>query len=186
MTDVTRILSKIEAGDRQASDELLPLIYDELRSLAAARMSGERDDHTLQGTALVHEAYLRLVGDAREQQWDSRGHFFAAAGEAMRRILVDHARQKNTRRQGGGLNQLGLSEIDVATSNRSTQIMELDELIDRLEREHQQAASVVKLKFFCGMTIAEIGAALQISHATVERNWAYARARLHADLSSDS
>ena len=186
MTDVTRILSKIEAGDQQASDELLPLIYGELHRLATARMSGERDDHTLQATALVHEAYLRLLGDAPEQQWDSRGHFFAAAGEAMRRILVDHARQKNSLRKGGSLNELDLSEIDVVTSDRSPQVLELDELIDRLEREHQQAASVVKLKFFCGMTIAEIATALQISHATVERKWAYARARLHADLSSDS
>ena len=186
MTDVTRILSRIETGDQQASSELLPLIYVELRSLAEARMSGERKDHTLQATALVHEAYLRLVGDVGEQRWESRGHFFSAAAEAMRRILVDHARQKNSLRQGGGHNKLDLSQIEVATSDRSPQIVELDELIARLERENQQTASVVKLKFFCGMTIEEIATALQISHATVERKWAYARARLHADLSSDS
>lgn len=186
MTDVTRILSKIEAGDQQASSELLPLVYDELRRLAAARMSGERKDHTLQATALVNEAYLRLVGDVGEQQWESRGHFFSAASEAMRRILVDHARQKNSLRQGGGHNKVDLSGIEVATFDRSSQIVELDELIDRLERENLRAANVVKLKFFCGMTIEEIATALQISHATVERHWAYARARLHSDLRPDS
>ena len=182
MSDVTEILSQISSGDHQASQELLPLVYSELRKLASSRMAGERSDHTLQATALVHEAYLRLVGAGNGQRWDGRAHFFSAAAEAMRRILVDHARHKQSLRQGGNRDREELveSELEVLDSN----ILELNELIDRLEEEHDHAAKVVKLKFFCGMTIAEIAGALGISHATVERTWAYARARLHAGLSA--
>ena len=180
MSDVTEILSQIASGDQQASQELLPLVYAELRKLAASRMTGERADHTLQATALVHEAYLRLVGAGKGQRWDGRGHFFSAAAEAMRRILVDHARQKQSLRQGGNRDRQELVDVELGVPD--TNILELSELIDRLEEDHDHAAKVVKLKFFCGMTIAEIAEALGISHATVERTWAYARARLHADL----
>ena len=185
MTDVTRILSNIEAGDQQASEELLPLVYDELRKLAAARMANERSDHTLQATALVHEAYVRLVDVEKVQRWDSRGHFFAAAGEAMRRILVDNARGKQSLRRGGDRERCDLIEVDLQESALSFDLLALSESVDRLERDHAQAATVVKLRYFCGLTIAEVAEALGISHATVERNWSYARARLHSELAAE-
>ena len=185
MSDVTRILSQIEQGDPSAAEHLLPLVYDELRKLAVARLVGERPDHTLQPTALVHEAYMRLVHDDKAKLWDSRGHFFAAAGEAMRRILVESARQKHALRRGGCRERYDLLDIDVQQSGPSFDMLALDESIERLEEDHPRAASVVKLKFFCGMTIAEIAESLGISHATVERNWSYARARLNSELSAD-
>lgn len=185
MSDVTRILSMIESGDQQASEELLPLVYDELRKLAAARMSSERPDHTLQATALVHEAYVRLVDVDKAQRWDSRGHFFAAAGEAMRRILVDDARTKQSLRQGGDRERCDLLEVDVQETGPTLDLLALSDSVERLEADHPQAASVVKLRYFCGMTIAEVAKALGISHATVERYWSYARARLHSELAAD-
>lgn len=185
MSDVTRILSKIEAGDPQASNELLPLVYDELRKLAAARMASERPDHTLQATALVHEAYVRLVDVETVKKWDSRGHFFAAAGEAMRRILVDAARRQKSLRQGGDRERHDLLELDLPQAGPSLEILSLNEAMDRLEVDHPQAATIVKLRYFCGMTIAEVAEATGVSTATVERNWSYARARLHSELAVD-
>ena len=175
----------IESGDQQASEELLPLVYDELRKLAAARMSSERPDHTLQATAVVHEAYVRLVDVDKAQRWDSRGHFFAAAGEAMRRILVDDARTKQSLRQGGDRERCDLLEVDVQETGPTLDLLALSDSVERLEADHPQAASVVKLRYFCGMTIAEVAKALGISHATVERYWSYARARLHSELAAD-
>lgn len=185
MSDVTRILHRIESGDPSAAEQLLPLVYDALRKLAAARMAAERPDHTLQATALVHEAYLRLVDDDEVRHWDSRAHFFAAAAEAMRRILVDNARQKQSLRRGGGVERCDLLEVDLHNDGPTLDILALNEAIDLLENDQPQAAGVVKLRYFCGLTIAEVAEALGISHASVERYWSYARARLHAELAPD-
>lgn len=184
-TDVTQILSKIEAGNRQASAELLPLVYDELRKLAAARMANERPDHTLQATALVHEAYLRLVGGAPVQQWDSRGHFFAAAGEAMRRILVENARRKQRIKAGGNRKRESLdADSALALPMPSDQLISLDEGLEKLEAEDPDAARLVKLRFFAGFSMPQIAEALGRSLRTVEREWTYARTWLHRELSS--
>jgi RNA polymerase sigma factor (TIGR02999 family) len=184
MSDVTRILGKIECGDPSAAEQLLPLIYDELRALAAAKMADEAPDHTLQPTALVHEAYIRLVDVDQAQHWDSRGHFFSAAAEAMRRILVDAARRKQSLRYGGDRERCELRDDDLCASGPQLDLLALDELIARLEQDHPHAAGVVKLRFFCGMTIAEVAESLGLSHATVERYWAYSKARLHSELSA--
>jgi RNA polymerase sigma factor (TIGR02999 family) len=182
MADVTQILSQIEQGNPSAAEQLLPLVYDELRKLAAAKMAQEKPGQTLQATALVHEAYLRLVDADQSEQWNSRGHFFAAAAEAMRRILVDNARQKKSLRRGGDRERCDLREIDLHDATGTVDLLAVNDAVDDLEQEHPQAGHVVKLRFFCGMTIAEVADALGISHATVERHWAYARARLHAEL----
>lgn len=157
---------------------MLPLIYDELRKLAAARLAEEKPGQTLQPTALVHEAYLRLVGADCEQSWDSRGHFFAAAAEAMRRILIDHARHKQTRKAGGGRRRLDLDNIEPAVDEGDDRLLILDEALRKLEAEDLRKAELVKLRFFAGLTTEEAAAALGVSTSTAEKDWAYARSWL--------
>jgi RNA polymerase sigma factor (TIGR02999 family) len=182
MRDATQILSRIEAGDPRASEELLPLLYEELRRLAASRLAEERPGQTLQATALVHEAYVRLIGGPAIQSWNSRGHFFAAAAEAMRRVLIERARRKNRLKHGGELRRVdfdsGLQICDGADEN----LLALDEALERLATEDQEAAEVVKLRYFAGLTIEETASALGISVRTVNRHWAYARAWLFRQL----
>ncbi|MCI0684559.1 MAG: ECF-type sigma factor [Gemmataceae bacterium] len=194
MTEVTRILSAIEHGEPHAAEQLLPLVYDELRKLAATRLAKEKPGQTLQATALVHEAYLRLVGAAsgaasarRDQHWDSRGHFFAAAAEAMRRILVEGVRRRRSQKHGGGGERIELAELaDLAdlpdAAADQIDLLALDEALAKLEEQHPQKAQVVKLRFFAGCTLEETADCLNISRATVERHWAYARAWLYGQL----
>jgi RNA polymerase sigma factor (TIGR02999 family) len=179
MSDVTRLLDAAAAGDRRAAAELLPLVYAELRRLAAARLAGEKAGHTLQPTALVHEAYLRLVGGERGQNWNGRGHFFAAAAEAMRRILVDHARRKKSAKRGGGRERLDLDAIDVAIADWPEDLVVLDEALGRLAAIDPKAARLVHLRFFAGLPIPEVAEVLGMSPRTADRLWAYARAWLH-------
>ena len=183
MTDVTRILNAIERGDGRATDELLPLVYEELRLLAAQKLSHESPGQTLQATALVHEAYLRLVGEDR-QNWDSRGHFFAAAAEAMRRILVDSARRKKTQRNGGGCRKVDLAASDAAAEEdlRCDDLLVLDQAIEKLSRKDEVKANVVKLRYFAGLTIEQTACSLGISPATAKRYWTYARAWLIREM----
>jgi RNA polymerase sigma factor (TIGR02999 family) len=185
MNDVTRILSAIEHGDAKASEELLPLVYDELRKLAAQRLAHERPGQTLQATALVHEAYLRLVGDPEGQSWDNRGHFFAAAAEAMRRILVERARARGRVRRGGEWRRVDMEDLGLAVSAPPDLLLTLDDAIARLEAEDPAAAALVRLRYFAGLSVEEAGASLGISTATAYRHWAYARAWLAADLLDD-
>jgi RNA polymerase sigma factor (TIGR02999 family) len=174
MSDVTRILSQIESGDQQASEVLLPLVYDELRKLAAARMANERADHTLSATALVHEAYVRLVDVDQVQKWDSRGHFFAAAGEAMRRILVEHARRKLAKQRGGEMNRVDdLEEIE--SIEDLSRALEVDEALARLDEADPTIASLVKLRFFAGFSIPDAANALGIPRTTAYLHWTYAK-----------
>jgi RNA polymerase sigma factor (TIGR02999 family) len=179
MNDVTRILSAIEQGDRQAADQLLALVYDELRKLAAARMATEKPGHTLSATALVHEAYLRLVGD---QHFDDRGHFFAAAAEAMRRILVNHARDRKRLKRSGGRRRLELLDQVGSLAEDSDLVLSLDELLTRLGEEDAAAAQVAQLHLFGGLSVEEAGTALGLSRAVAYRNWKYARAWLRDAL----
>ena len=179
MNDVTRILSAIEQGDRQAAEQLLPLVYDELRKLAAARMAAENPGHTLNATALVHEAYLRLVGD---QHFDDRGHFFAAAAEAMRRILVNHARDRKRLKRAGGRRRLELLDQIGSLAEDSDLVLSLDELLTRLGEEDAAAAQVAQLHLFGGLSVEEAGEALGLSRAVAYRNWKYARAWLREAL----
>lgn len=183
MSDVTRILNAIERGDTKATDELLPLVYEELRLLAAQRLSHESAGQTLQATALVHEAYVRLVGDA-SQSWNSRGHFFAAAAEAMRRILVENARRKRSLRHGGGLQRVDLDEAAITEPDErvADDLIALDEALAKFARIDPLKADLVKLRYFGGLTIQQAAQALNISHATAERHWDYARSWLHADI----
>jgi RNA polymerase sigma factor (TIGR02999 family) len=184
MNDVTRILAAIEHGDRQGAEQLLPLVYDELRKLAARRLAQENPGQTLQATALVHEAYLRLVDADQVQHWNSRGHFFAAAAEAMRRILVDQARRKQAERHGGGRLRVDLPE-DLATPEaRSDNLVALDEAMSRLERHDPDAARLVKLRYFAGLSHQEAAEMLGISRGSADRLWAFARAWLFRQLSS--
>ena len=187
MSDVTRILSAIEQGEPHAAELLLPLVYDELRKLAAQKLAQEKPGQTLQATALVHEAYLRLVasGDAtapREQAWNSRGHFFAAAAEAMRRILIDQARRKASAKAGGKLQRLDLSEIEPALPGPQLDMLALNEALEQLEKSDPRAAAVVKLRFFAGLTTQEAALALAVSLATAENDWAYAKCYLRLQL----
>ena len=182
MTDVTQILSRIESGDPTAAEQLLPLVYDELRRLAAQRLSHEKPGQTLQATALVHEAYLRLVDQEQPLSWNSRRHFFAAAAEAMRRILVERARCKHRLRHGGGLRRVDLDRLLEDSSKADDNLLPLDEALERLATEESQAAEVVKLRYFAGLTIEETAIALKISVRTVNRHWAYARAWLYQQL----
>jgi RNA polymerase sigma factor (TIGR02999 family) len=182
MSDVTRILSQIERGDPSAADQLLPLVYDELRKLAAAKMAQQAPGQTLQATALVHEAYIRLVDVQQAQQWDSRGHFFAAAAEAMRRILVENARQKRSTKRGGDRARLELSHVDVVASDREDWLLDLDEALHRLEQDNRRRGTVVKLRYFAGLTISEIAQLLELSTTTIDSDWAYARAWLKVAL----
>ena len=181
MNDVTRILSAIEQGDPEASDRLLPLVYEELRELAARRLAQERPGQTLQATALVHEAYLRLVDGEEAARWNSRGHFFGAAAEAMRRILVDNARRKGAEVHGGGRRRVELVEGDWLSRATPDQVIELDESLDRLAEEDAAAAELVKLRLFAGMSVEEAAGCLDISRATAYRHWRYARAWLMAE-----
>jgi RNA polymerase sigma factor (TIGR02999 family) len=182
MADVTQILQAVEAGDPKATDQLLPLVYDELRKLAAARLAEERPGQTLQPTALVHEAYLRLVDVERAQNWNSRGHFFAAAAEAMRRILVDHARRKQSKKRGGDRRRLDLDQVAVATSERSDDVLDIDAALSGLADIDPQAAELVKLRYFAGLSIPQAAAALGISPRGADFLWAYARAWLLRSL----
>ena len=182
MSEVARILSAIDQGDRYAAEELLPLVYDELRKLAAQRLAREKPGQTLQATALVHEAYLRLVDAKAAQHWNSRGHFFAAAAEAMRRILVENARRKRRFRHGGGCKQIQVDAIDLADEVADERLLALDEAMTKLAAEEPAVAEVVKLRYFAGFTIEQTAEALGISVRTANRHWAYARARLHQEL----
>jgi RNA polymerase sigma factor (TIGR02999 family) len=181
MSDVTRILSAIEEGDPSAAGDLLPLVYDELRKLAAARLAHERPGQTLQATALVHEAYLRLVEADKAQHWDSRAHFFAAAAEAMRRILVENARRKQRRKRGGGLQRVPLEE-GIALTTSPDELLALDEALEQLAREDPVKAELVKLRCFAGLSHQEAGRALGLSRPTADRYWAYAKARLYCAI----
>jgi RNA polymerase sigma factor (TIGR02999 family) len=182
MSDVTGILSAVEHGDPHAAEQLLPLVYDELRKLAAQKLASERPGQTLQATALVHEAYLRLVDVEQVQRWDSRGHFFAAAAEAMRRILVDRAREKSCIKRGGKVKKLNVDAVDVATTATSDQLLALDEALAKLAEEDPAAARLVKLRYFAGLTVQEAGKVIGISTATAYRHWNYARAWLHGAM----
>jgi RNA polymerase sigma factor (TIGR02999 family) len=187
MSDVTRILSAIEQGDPLAAEQLLPLVYDELRKLAAQKLAQEKPGQTLQATALVHEAYLRLVGGAHSQDWDGRGHFFAAAAESMRRILVEAARRKGRVRHGGGRCRVDLDEAVFApAADSSHELLDLDAALTRLEAVDPAAAQLVKLRYFAGLSMAESANALGLPLRTVERNWTYARTWLHRELSQTS
>lgn len=186
MTDVTQILQQIESGDSAAAEELLPLVYDELKKLAAARMADERSDHTLQATALVHEAYLRLVGaDAEgDRHWNSRGHFFGAAAEAMRRILLNHARDRAAGKRGGDWQRVTLESIAVPGAVDPANLIAFNELFDQLVQHDPQAGEIAKLRIFAGLTVPEIAAVLEIGPRTVDRHWAFARAWLRTHVGS--
>ncbi|HKB02666.1 MAG TPA: sigma-70 family RNA polymerase sigma factor [Gemmataceae bacterium] len=186
MPDVTRLVDAAAAGDPQAAAELLPLAYDELRRLAAHRLAGEKAGHTLQPTALVHEAYLRLVGGSEPRDWSGRGHFFAAAAEAMRRILVESARRKQRVRHGGDRDRVQLDDVAVpAADDRATDLLALDEALTAFAREEPAKAELVKLRYFAGLTLEEAAACLGISLATAKRHWAFARAWLYAALTDN-
>ena len=182
MTDVTTILSQIEDGDPAAAEQLLPLVYSELRKLAAARLANEKPGQTLQATALVHEAYLRLVDPDQAQAWDSRGHFFAAAAESMRRILVDRARRKQADKPGGDWQRVELREEDGIISSEPQQLLILDEALSKLSADEPEIAEVVKLHIFAGLSIDQVAQALGVSRATAYRHWTYARAWLRAEM----
>ncbi len=181
MGNVTQILSQIESGDASAADQLLPLVYEELRKLAAAKLAQERPDHTLQATALVHEAYLRLVGGNNADGWDGRGHFFAAAAEAMRRLLVEKARHKRSQKAGGGWQRVELDKVQFA-KNQAVDLLELNDALNFLEAEDSRKAAIVKLRYFVGLTLREAADALGISLATAENDWAYAKSWLKIRL----
>ncbi len=181
MSDVTRILNAIERGDAKATDELLPLVYEELRVLAAQKLSHERPGQTLQATALVHEAYLRLVG-GEPQGWSSRGHFFAAAAEAMRRILVERARHRQSAKRGGSLQRVALDEAVLSVNDPQEDILALDEALDRLAAEDDKLAEVVKLRYFAGLTLNQIAEAMGVTRRTVDRHWALGRAWLYQEM----
>src|SRR5437868_13418918 len=178
MNDVTRMLSAIEGGDPHAAEQLLPLVYDELRQLAARRLAQEKPGQTLQATALVHEAYLRLVGVQQVQRWDSRGHFFAAAAEAMRRILLNRARDKKRVKRGGERRRVDLDQIEIALDTSPEQLIALDEALSQLAVEDPDAARLVNLRFFAGLTLKDAAVFLGLARRTAERQWAYARAWL--------
>jgi RNA polymerase sigma factor (TIGR02999 family) len=182
MSEVTRVLSAIQEGDPHASGLLLPLVYDELRKLAAQKMAQEAPGQTLQATALVHEAYVRLVDVEQPPRWDSRGHFFAAAAEAMRRILVDRARAKGSAKRGGEFKKVDIDAIDLATTATPDQLLALDEALAKLAVGDPAAARLVELRYFAGLTVDEAGKAIGISTATAYRHWNYARAWLYSEL----
>jgi len=182
MSDVTRILSAIEQGDPQASEQLLPLVYEELRKLAAQKMAQEKPGQTLQATGLVHEAYLRLVSGTQPQDWDSRGHFFAAAAEAMRRILIEQARQKNSLKGGAGLERIALSDVNPAIEDPGLDVLALDEALQRLANKDPRKAELVKLRFFAGLTNAQAAEILGIAPSTADLDWAYAKCWLRTEM----
>jgi RNA polymerase sigma factor (TIGR02999 family) len=184
MNDVTQILSQIEQGDPKAAEQLLPLVYEELRQLAAAKLAHEKPGQTLQATALVHEAYLRLVKDGQAPHWDSQGHFFAAAAEAMRRILIDRARRRQRPRHGGDRQRVDFDSCFAATDATPDSLLAIDEALQRFAQESPEKAALVKLRYFAGLRLSEAAAALRISDATAKRYWAYARAWLYNELTS--
>ena len=183
MSDVTRLIDAAAAGDPHAAAELLPLVYDELRKLAAQKLVQEKPGQTLQATALVHEAYVRLVGESDQQHWNGRGHFFAAAAEAMRRILIDQARHKQSQRLGGGRQRLNLEDVPIAAPEPSLDLLAVNEALENFEQIDPLKARLVKLRYFAGLTIPQAAEALAISSTTADRYWSYARAWLHAELS---
>jgi RNA polymerase sigma factor (TIGR02999 family) len=184
MSEVTRILVAIERGDVRAADELLPLVYQELRRLAAQKLAEEAPGQTLQATALVHEAYIRLVG-AEDPNWSGRGHFFAAAAEAMRRILIDIARRKKSLKYGGDRRRVDLDNADFAIEVAPDRLIALDEALSKLAEEDRAVADLVKLRYFAGLTIEQAAEVLKVSPRTAYRNWAYARARMHQELTRE-
>ena len=183
MNDITRILNSIEQGDAKAAGELLPLVYEELRKLAAVRMAREAPGQTLQATALVHEAWLRLTGN-EDQKWDGRAHFFGAAAEAMRRILVERARSRQRLRHGGGQQQVDLEAVEIPMTVEDEKLLQVNEVLGELEAEDATQAQIVKMKFFMGMKAEEIAAALGVSEKTVQRHWAHAKAWLFQRIRS--
>jgi RNA polymerase sigma factor (TIGR02999 family) len=185
MNDVTRILSAIEQGEPHAAEHLLPLIYDELRKLAAQKLSQEKPDQSLQATALVHEAYLRLVDVEKAQHWNSRGHFFAAAAEAMRRILIEQARKRGRLKRGGDRRRLDLDDLHLTVAEVADELISLDEALSELAQKHPEKAALVKLRYFAGLTVADAAQALGISTSTADRHWTYARAWLYRQIVGD-
>jgi RNA polymerase sigma factor (TIGR02999 family) len=186
MNDVTSILSAIERGDPHASAELLPLVYDGLRKLAAQKMAQEAPGQTLQATGLVHEAYLRLVGGEAAQHWNSRGHFFAAAAEAMRRILVENVRRKKCVKHGGEMGRVEIEMTSLPTRMTSDELLALDEALEKLQQQDPVKAQLVTLRYFGGMTIEQAAEVLQISRVTAHRYWTYARAWLHLQITGST
>jgi RNA polymerase sigma factor (TIGR02999 family) len=182
MSEVTRILSAIEQGDPHAAEQLLPLVYEELRKLAAQKLRQQKPGQTLQATALVHEAYIRLVGVQKTQRWDSRGHFFAAAAESMRRILLNRARDRKRLKRGGDRRRITLDQVELALDSSDEQLIALDEALALLAVEDPSAAQLVNLRFFAGLTLKDSAASLGLAMRTAERQWAYARAWLYARL----
>ncbi len=181
MNNVTRVLQAMERGDARAASQLLPLVYDELRKLAACRMANEAPGQTLQPTALVHEAWLRLAGN-NEQQWDGRAHFFGAAAEAMRRILIDNARRKQALRHGGGQVRVDVQDVEIAAPAKEEELLAIDEALEKLAAVDRPKAELVKLRFFAGLSLEEAAGVLRISEATAKRWWAYARAWLFSEM----
>ncbi len=180
--NITHLLEQVADGDQSAADELLPLVYAQLRAVAQLRMAGERKDHTLQATALVHEAYLKLVG-SRDVPWANQAHFYAAAAEAMRRVLLDHAKAKGREKRGGKQNRVPLNVVDLANIGDSQEILALDDAICRLEQQEPEAGQVVRLRFYAGLSIDDTAAALGLAPRTVDRRWQFARAWLFRELS---
>lgn len=185
MADVTHLLAAAEAGDPRAAADLLPLIYDELRKLAAARLAGEQPGQTLQPTALAHEAYIRLVGGADDRPWNSRGHFFAAAAEAIRRILVENARRKKALKRGGQRNRVELDDVGAVAGSPPEELLAVHEALEQLEWQDATAGQLVKLRYFAGLSVDQAAEAIGISAATAYRHWAFARAWLHARVLAD-
>ncbi len=181
MSDVTRILNAIERGDAKATDELLPLVYEELRLLAAQKLAHEKPGQTLQATALVHEAYIRLVGD-QPQSWENQAHFFAAAAEAMRRILVERARHRHSMKHGGNLQRVALEEAILSVNEPQEDILTLDEALARLTEQDAKVAEVVKLRYFAGLTLGQIAELMHVTRRTVDRHWALGRAWLYQEM----
>ena len=186
MSDVTQLLNAVERGDPQAAERLLPLVYDELRRLAAQKLAREKSGQTLQATALVHEAYLRLVGGDPAKSWNGRGHFFAAAAEAMRRILVEQARRKRSAKGGGQFQRVELHDEQLAAPSRNVDLIALDEALNKLASRDSRQAEVVKLRFFAGLTIRQAAAALGIAESTADADWAYAKSWLRLELADAS
>ena len=182
VSEVTRMLDRAQQGDATAAEELLPLVYDELRRLAAARMANEASGHTLQPTALVHEAYLRLVDSPRPQSWDDRAHFFAAAAEAMRRILIDRARRKRAERHGGGQPSLDIHELEIAAPCKDEELLAVNEALEKFAARDKQKAEFVKLRYFVGLTLEEAAEVLGVSVPTASRWWSYSRAWLCEEM----
>lgn len=183
-SDVTTLLEKLAAGDENAQNELLPLVYAQLRSIAQARMSAENAGHTLQATALVHEVFLRMIGD-RKLPWQNRAHFYAAAAQAMRRVLLDHAKSKRRQKRGGEFNRMPMNVADLASQQNPDQILALDEALCRLEEQNPEAAKIVRLRFYAGLSVDETALAMDMAPRTVDRRWKFARAWLYKAIEDD-